>query len=253
MLDAFYALPLLPMLVVVTALTGMAACLFHLFMQLPPGRWVARASEGMAPLMQNVVAAFAALSVAFLANAVWNIEAESREAVESEARSLRVALIYARQLAGSERDGLVTAAKSYGGAVKNAEWSTMETSGAAREAEAAMAELYRAGLAVNPANPLRQSVLAALDRLSMARETRLALAQHSVSATQWIVVLMLMLVLFAAIALGHSDNRRARAAALTLASLAVAVSLFGVLVHDRPFAGYLGVTPDAISRAAGNS
>jgi hypothetical protein len=49
-----------------------------------------------------------------------------------------------------------------------------------------------------------------------------------------------------AIAMVHSDNRRTAAIAMGLFSSGVAVSVFLILAHDRPFTGEISVGPQPL-------
>jgi hypothetical protein len=49
-----------------------------------------------------------------------------------------------------------------------------------------------------------------------------------------------------AVAMVHSDNRRAVAITMGLFASGVAVSVFLILAHDRPFTGEISVAPDPL-------
>ena len=58
------------------------------------------------------------------------------------------------------------------------------------------------------------------------------------------------LLLFMTAAL-HAHNPRARLLALSAVAMAISITLFVIIKHDRPFVGYAAIPPEAILWASG--
>ena len=246
-----YDLPLFPLLLVCLGLALGVAGLFHALLWSPAGRNLAAGARGMAPVMQGIIATFAAFSVTFLSSGIWQVENHARETVDMEARNLRLVVTFAAQMPASERERLVVSAMGYASAVADVEWAEMVSNGSSSEVDAQLYTLYSIAAGLPAADAIRAPLLSSLDNLALARDSRLIQAKEAVMPTQWVVVLVLMGVLLAVVAISHGHDSNARAIALTLTALAIGVSLFGILARDRPFIGYLAITPRPIQQAAG--
>lgn len=233
---------------------SVTALVLHLVFLVSP---LARLSKNLAdfsPVLMTLCGTLFVLNVTFLANSVWQIENDARETVNAEARSLKVIRTYMDAMTGPSRDGFARIIGNYAQAVVG-EWPMM-TSGAHRvPAETQLKEIYTAaieGFSAGEQNrTLQQRILASLDQLSNARQQRLSMAQEVVSGGQWFTVTMLGLLLMAVISICHGRFPLARAAALSAVTIAITVSLFVILAHDRPFVGLNAITPQPIINAAG--
>jgi hypothetical protein len=63
-------------------------------------------------------------------------------------------------------------------------------------------------------------------------------------------MIVLALTLALAVLVVHANDPAARGWALALVALAVGAAFFVILAHDRPFVGYLALTPAPILAAA---
>lgn len=253
MQDFPYNLPLPPLLLFCLAVAAAFAALIHFGLKMGPGPRLAERSSGIAPVMQSIVAVFAALSVTFLSNTVWRAEDLAREAVATEARNLHLVVTYSRQMPEATGAAILANGAAYAAAVAGPEWGSMVDEGAHPDAEAALRSLYASAVLLAPSDTMRGPLLSALDRLSFARDARLAQAQDAVSPTQWTVVLVLMLLLLAVVAICHGRDARARAIALAFSAAAIGISLFGILAHDQPFIGHLAITAKPVLQAAASN
>lgn len=236
------------------AVTGAVALALHLIFFLPPLQRMSTRIGELSPILQNLAGTFFALSVAFLASAVWATEDRAHEIVNDEALSIRRVTTYAQSLSGPSRETIQSLIRDYAKAVQ-AEWPHMADSASDKPANQDITALYAAiisGLSESEQNRmLQQHLLAAVDSMAQARQHRLTAAKESVSDGQWIMVSLLALLLLVVIAACHGRWPTSRAAALVLISFAISIPLFVILAHDRPFTGHQAVSSDAILEAGG--
>lgn len=236
------------------AVTGAVALALHLIFFLPPVQRMSIRIGDLSPILQNLAGTFFALSVAFLASAVWATEDRAREIVNDEALSIRRVSTYAQALSAPSRDTVQNLIRDYAKAVER-EWPSMSDSESDKPANRDIAALYAAvisGLSENEQNRmLQQRLLTAVDAMGQAREHRLTAAKDSVSNGQWIMVSLLAVLLLVVIAACHGRWPASRAAALVLITFAISIPLFVILAHDRPFAGHQAISPEPILAAGG--
>lgn len=251
--DFVYELPEIGMFLVVLLVTGVVAAIVHLMFLLPSFRRASQRAADISPTIQALCGTLFVLSVTFLANSVWQSEQRAREAVHGEARSIRTIRTYMGAMVGTSEESLLRIIGNYAKAVES-EWPHTWAQGGNARSEAELKEIYNAvilGLAEGDQNRLlQQRILAALDALSTARQQRLSLAREEVSGGQWFMVSALAVLLIVVISLSHGRFPDARLAALAAISLAISIALFVILSHDRPFVGYLAITPNSILEAA---
>lgn len=250
--DSVYSLPEPELFLLVLIVTGVVALAVHLLFL--AHRFSPPPLTDLSPVLQTLCGTLLVLSVTFMANTVWQTEARAREAVNAEARSIRLIRTYMKALTTPAHDGLLRLLADYGRAVA-AEWPDMEVAGGSPEAEARLAEIYDAvikGLSEGDQNKvLQQRVLSGLDAVAQAREIRITIAlNEAVSGGQWFSVGGMALLLFLVISICHARTARARAVALAVMSVAISLALYVILSHDRPFVGYLEISPDPIVEAA---
>lgn len=233
--------------------TGATSLIILGIFQLPPVLRFSKPLSEVSPALLTVTGAIFALSVTFLASAVWNSEDRAREAVYTEARSIRIFETYMEAMTPPVRDGLARLIANYGRAVE-AEWPGLASSGGAPSAEHALRMIYAAVIQVfsggEESRLVQRQLLNALDNLSVAREQRLTMAQDVVSAGQWILVMGLGIVLLIVFAIGHAQFPVARQIALGFLTILLSIVLFVIVLHHNPFAGPFAQTPEQILRAA---
>lgn len=235
---------------------GVTAILLHLVFFARPLAHLSKGLVDLSPVLMTLCGTLFVLNVTFLANSVWQIENDARETVNAEARSLKVVRTYMDAMTGPSRDGFARIIGNYAVAVE-AEWPMMTSSAHRAPAESQLKEIYAAAIqgfsAGDQNRTLQQRILASLDQLSNARQQRLSMAQEVVSGGQWFTVTMLGLLLMVVIAVCHGRFPLPRAVALSAVSIAITVSLFVILAHDRPFVGANAITPQPITSAAGSN
>lgn len=244
--------PLLFLLVL--ACVSAVAFLIQLAIRVPAVAQAAPELEKITPAVSTIAGAIFGLSMSFLANAVWNTEDSAHNAVNSEARAIRLMELYMDSLTAPAYDGMSKLIANYGQAVA-AEWDSMSEDDYGTPAEVALRTIYGAvirGLAEGDQNRLlQQRLLTSLDDLSAARQERLSIAENYVSVSQWTLVVGLGIVLLVVVTLNHVTAPLARRVAVGAVVMSISIMLYVILLHDRPFIGYDAITPEPILKATG--
>ena len=216
---------------------------------------VAKAAPQLAlitPAVSTIAGAIFGLSMSFLANT----EDSAHNAVNSEARAIRLMELYMDSLTAPAYDGMSKLIANYGQAVAQ-EWDVMSEDDYGTPAEVALRSIYGAvikGLAEGDQNRLlQQRLLTSLDDLSAARQERLSIAENYVSVSQWTLVVGLGIVLLVVVTLNHITAPLARRVAVGAVVMSISIMLYVILLHDRPFIGYDAIKPDPILKATGAS
>lgn len=252
--DFIYAWPAAGMFLGIFAMVSMTALVLHVLFFAPPLALLSKRLADLSPVLMTLCGTLFVLNVTFLANSVWQIENDARETVNAEARSLKVIRTYMDAMTGPSRDGFARIIGGYAQAVAT-EWPMMTSSAHRAAAESQLRDIYAGtieGFSAGDQNRTLQSrILAALDQLSNARQQRLSMAQEVVSGGQWFTVTTLGFLLMVVIAICHGRFPLARGVALSAVTVAITVSLFVILAHDRPFVGFNSISPQPIVNAAG--
>ena len=237
----------------VVLVVGAVAGLLHHILLLPKLRDGGSGTSELGNSVLGIVGGMFAFSVTFLVSATWGTDDRAREAVDSEARSIRIMETYAAPLPEESRQKLDRLIEDYVRAVLH-EWNDMAARRLSEEAETELQHLYEgilSGLGAPGMNPmLQQRLLVALDDLSHARQLRLSIAQESVDMGQWFLVVGLGLLLLIIVAAVHRSSPQIRAKALVAATAAISIMLFVVVTYHRPFAGSTFVSPQPIQDAS---
>ena len=246
-----------PMLfLLVLACVGAEALLIQWAIRIPVVARMAPQLALITPAVSTIAGAIFGLSMSFLANSVWNTEDSAHNAVNSEARAIRLMELYMDSLTAPAYDGMSKLIANYGQAVSQ-EWDAMSEDDYGTPAEVALRAIYGAvikGLAEGDQNRLlQQRLLTSLDDLSQARQERLSIAENYVSVSQWTLVVGLGIVLLVVVTLNHITTPLARRVAVGAVVMSISIMLYVILLHDRPFIGYDAIRPDPILKATGAS
>ena len=254
--DMVYDLPPALLFLLVLVCVGAVALLIQWVIRLAPIERAAPRVAQITPAVSTIAGALFGLSMTFLANAVWTTEDKAHDAVNSEARAIRLMELYMDSLTAPAYDGMSRLIANYGEAVK-AEWDAMTEDDYGTPAEVALRTIYGAvirGLAEGDQNRLlQQRLLSSLDEVSAARQERLSIAENYVSLSQWTLVVGLGIILLSVVTLSHITTPLARRVAVGAVTLAISIMLYVILLHDRPFIGYDAITPEPILKATGAS
>lgn len=252
--DFIYELSPPVLFLVVLSAVGAAALLIQLVLRLPRVAGAAPQLAQMSTAVSTIAGAIFGLSMTFLANSVWTTEDKAHNAVNAEARAVRVMDLYMDSLTAPAYDGMARLIADYGEAVK-AEWDSMSEDDYGSPAEMALRTIYGAvikGLAEGDQNRLlQQRLLTSLDELSAARQERLSIAENYVSVSQWTLVTGLGMVMLFVVTLSHAAFPLARRVSVAAITVAISIMLYVILLHDRPFIGYAAQTAAPILKATG--
>jgi len=191
------------------------------------------------------------LLVGFVAFQIWGDFGPAKIAVANEASALRSAVLLVADLSPEEEAQVRTLISRHIEKCLNEEWPAMAKQSAtiARPPPELIEALQRV-LAFAPANDgqrtAQREITAALQNALDARRQRIFISQSTVNSVKWSGLLLQALVTLVAIAMVHSDNRSTCAIALGLFATAVAVSVFLIAAHNRPFTGEISVGPDLL-------
>lgn len=113
-----------------------------------------------------------------------------------------------------------------------------------------LAEALQLTLGLNPSSRgqenAQREMVTALENALEARRQRIITSLSQVNLVKWSCLLVQAICMLLAIAMVHSDNGRTVAIAMGLFASGVAVSVFLILAHDRPFTGEISVGPDPL-------
>ncbi len=200
-----------------------------------------------------VVGVIYAVVLGFAVVVVWEKFRDAEAAVVQEASALvaidRLSQGLSPEAGTSMRQHLI----DYGQFVMTTDWPAMERAKFSARAGQALADLYRAVLAIDPKTPRETVIMAEMlnrvDTVTQARRTRLLLASGIVPAVLWSVlvagaILTLSFTLFfGAHSIGAQTLMTGMLAAIIFLALFVAIQI------DHPFTGSVSVGPEAMKAA----
>jgi len=185
------------------------------------------------------------LLVAFIAFQIWGDFDRAKEAVANEASALRSAVLLAAVFPPEEEAQVRTLIGSHVEKCVSEDWPAMAKQSATLTVPPALVEALQRVLAFAPANDgqrtAQREITTALQNALDARRQRIVISQSTVNSVKWSGLLLAALVTLIAIAMVHSDNRLTCAIALTLFATTVALSVFLIAAHNRPFTGEISV------------
>ena len=207
-----------------------------------------RAFKGITAGILSPLGTLFALFVVFTAAQVWGDTDRANTAVIREASALRTVVILAARFPGEPDADLRRLVRRHIEEAAAQEWPMM-----ARHTETLsvvprhLAEAVQVALALAPANPgqeiAQRGIYTALEDALDARRQRIIVSLSQVSLAKWLCLSVQAACMLVAIAMLHCDNRGALAIASGLFASGVAVSIFLILAHDRPFTGEISVSP----------
>jgi hypothetical protein len=231
----------------------------------------AKAFKAVSPGMLPPLGILFGLFVAFIASQVWNDHDKANTAVNREASALSKVIYLAGSFPGDTETRLRELLRRHLDEVLNVEWPIMDgrtvsekgtvpfsppgtgksgqsptvSDSSLRVTPHDLAEAMQLTLSVKTHSEgqitAQREILAALEDALEARRQRIIVSHAQVHGVKWACLLIQAACTLIAIALVHSDNRRGSAIALAIFSTGVAVSIFLVAAHDRPFGGAIGV------------
>jgi hypothetical protein len=204
-------------------------------------------SPGMLPPMSLIFG----LLIGFLAAQLWSEASEARDAVNTEASSLRSVVLLASAFPGEPEARLNALIRRHIQHAAADEWPAMDRQSATLTVvPASLADALRCAIALKPSDAgqraAQEEILTTIHDALDARRERIIVSQETVNWVKWTAVVALAILTLLAIAFVHSDNRRTALIAMSIFGSAVAVTLVLIASQDRPFSGEFRVKPDVL-------
>jgi hypothetical protein len=237
-------------LVVFAAMALITAAIYFAVIGLADGER-ARAFKGVSPGMLPPMGLVFGLLVGFLVAQLWGDASQARDAVNSEASSLRSVVLLAAAFPGAPQERVDADVRRHIDEATRREWPAMERHSATLTAiPPSLADALQQTIALKPTGPGQQTaqreMVTSLQDALDARRQRIILSQSTVNWVRWTAVIALAVLTLLAIAFVHCDNRKTAAIAMSIFASAAAVTLVVIATQDRPFGGHFGVKPDVL-------
>ncbi len=208
----------------------------------------ARAFKAVSPGLLSPLGILFGLLVAFTAAQVWGDVDRASGAVNREASSLRAVVLLSRAFPAEVQARMRALVNQYIQEALEVEWPAM-----ARRRETltmippglgdALELAIGLPVAAEGQAAAQREIVANLDNALDARRQRILVSRSAVNWVKWFALIVQAACTLTAIAMVQSDNRAAARFAMGLFATAVAVCIFLLVAHDRPFAGQLSVPP----------
>ena len=238
----FNTLPLGWMAIVIFTLTYFLAWVIHAIVMNLAGDERAIAfksvSAGMLPPLGIVFGLF----VAFIASQVWNDIDRANTAVNREASALSLVVFLAANFPGEPEGRLRDLIRQHIDDATAIEWPMMAKHTASlRITSHPLVEALILTLALEPHSEgqktAQREIVTALENALDARRQRIIISHSQVNWVKFSCLLLQAIATLIAIAMVHSGNRVGSAIAMGIFSIGVAVSIFLIAAHNRPFGG----------------
>jgi Protein of unknown function (DUF4239) len=251
MSDWLHNLPVVSMALVVFGVTYLVAAIIYSIVMLLAVGERARAFKAVSPGMLPPLGILFGLFVAFTAAQVWNDTDRANTAVIREASALRAVVILAASFPGEPEAHMRRLIQRHIEETATQEWPMMaQRTATLTITPQTLAEALQLTLALNPSSRgqenAQREIVTALENALEARRQRIITSLSQVNLVKWSCLLVQAICMLLAIAMVHSDNGRTVAIAMGLFASGVAVSVFLILAHDRPFTGEISVGPDPL-------
>jgi len=248
MSDWIHTLPLGWMALVVFGATALGTAAIYWIVIRLATEDRARAFKAVSPGLLSPLGILFGLLIAFTAAQVWGDLDRANTAVNHEASSLRAVVLLSRAFPADAEARMRARVKQYVQEAVEVEWPAMAR--------------HRATLATIPAGigdalevaiglpvggegqaAAQREIVANLDNALDARRQRILVSRSAVNWVKWFALIIQAACTLTVIAMVHSDNRQAARFAMGVFATAVAVCIFLLVAHDRPFTGQLSVPP----------
>ena len=248
MSDWIHALPLGWMALVVFGGTALVtAAIYWIVLGLATGER-ARAFKALSPGLLPPLGIMFGLLIAFIAAQVWGDIDRATAAVNHEASALRAVVLLVRPFPADAQARIRGLINQHIQEAQDVEWPAM-----ARQ-RATLAMIPRSlgqaldvtlGLSATSEGQVaaQREIVANLGNALDARRQRILVSRSKVDWVKWFVLMVEAVCTLTGIAIVHSDNRAAARYAMGLFGTAIAVCIFLLVAHDRPFTGQLSVQP----------
>ena len=240
-------------LIVFVATYLIAGGLYWVVTKLAVTEW-ARAFKAVSPGMLPPLGILFALLVGFVAVEVWNNFDKAKNAVTTEASTLRAVVLLAGAFPDEQRTRIYALVNRHIDESVNKEWPKMTQRRATLATlPTALIEALHVTLGLKPADDSQRAaqleILKELHTALDARRQRIVISEAAVGTVKWLGILLQGLCTLVAIAMVHSDNRRACAITLMLFATGIALSVLMISAYSRPYsAGGYFVAPELLKQ-----
>ena len=193
-----------------------------------------------------------AVLLAFIVIAVWEQFTSARDNVANEASSLTTMYRETEAMPRPEQQALRALLRTYTRAVAEEEWKVQSAGGASPVARAALIEMYGTIDKYPPTvatTAINQAFVAQLSEMAVDRTKRTLASQDRLPWILWVALIVGGLVVVGMSAALYMENVQLHAALSASVAALIGMLLFATLVLDRPFAGRLGIKPEAYEHA----
>ena len=201
----------------------------------------------------GVLGAIYSVFLAFVVVVMWDQYGEARANVEQEANQLIDLSHLAEGFPDPARQRLLSTMRAYAESAIADEWPAMTNGNDSPRTQAALNELWRAYLEIDPQtnreNALYQESLSHLNELSASRRLRLYASRDDLPFVIQILLWGGGLITIAFTYFFGVKSIRSQALMTMALTSVVAFLLFLILALDNPFRGYVRVLPEPLRQA----
>ncbi len=212
-----------------------------------------RANNEVAGFKFATVGVLYAVLLAFAVIVVWEKFGDAESHVADEAGAAVTIYRLSAGIGGDTGTQLRAAISTYLSTAVGDDWSAMERGEASQTTTRALDAVYSTLLTFSPADrrgaALLTETLRQLDALTQARRARLVVATGIVPGIVWFVLFGGAIVTVGFTFFFATDNLRAQAVMTGALTALIFSGLLVIVVIDRPFAGTVKVSPEALSAA----
>lgn len=204
-------------------------------------------SPGMLPVNSIIFGLFVAVAAA----QVWNDVDRASAAVTREASALRSTVLLSAGLPEEQQTRLRGLLRDYLQQATAVEWPDMARRAVSlRTSPPALDGALQFVASLTPQGAGQQTaqreIVDALQIALDARRQRIIASHAEVDPIKWLCIYLQATCALFVIGLIHCDNRLAAGIAMGLFATSVAAAVLLITAHDRPFAGYVSVSPEPL-------
>ena len=214
---------------------------------LPRLNYNERVNDAVSGTVQ-AIGVFYGITVGLIAVGVWNTYSSSSDLVSKEAASLgalyRDTASYPSPLREELRKGL----REYTVFIINEAWPEQKRGVMVTRGTAIMDDFQARLFAFQPADNAQQALhneaLQAYNTVIENRHLRIDAVNKRLSGTMWAVIWIVAVISIGVAYFFHVEDARIHAILLALMAGFLAVVIFMIVVNDRPFYGYVSISPE---------
>lgn len=252
MSEWFYSLPLGSMAVCILLLTSSVTCIVYMLIQqlaqsTERAKAFASISGGMLPPLGVVYGLF----VTIVASQVWAERDKANMAVYHEASALSTVMLMSSSFPVQTQEHIRYFLHGYVHKAITKEWPMMAHRQIVLEINSQLlSEALRFVLTLTPYNEgqrtAQNGIVNALQEAQDARRQRIVVSLTKVNWVKWAGILLQAVCTLLAIGMIHCTHRTAALNAMGIFAVGVAVSVFIIASHEKPFTGTLAIGPDML-------